>query len=257
MDKNLQIPGLYIIRFQTAPAVPAPYAHYDTFKLYIDSDTRVKVDFSINYTDRDELTEDDILDEGFTMDDDYAWKGQLPQLWISEFSAIMKASKTIRRRDEKEFEDFVEVELEEDGKRVTIYPEDKGRWAYFVQELIQAIFEVSGKEKAFEMTLLEIADSGLVEMDLHASFAEKTFTVKKNGAATRKMEWNALQKMLDTIYKATFLEELAQSARPSKKGKYISAGDGMWYQLGTSVVETTQKSKDLPKVEAIFRDLQK
>ena len=152
MDKNLRIPGLYIIRFQTAPSVPAPFSHYDTFKLFIDSESKINVDFSINYVDRDELSEEEILDEGFSMDDNYTWKGGVPALWIKEFQQIISASHIIRKREEKEFEEFVEIEFEEDGKRVTVYPVDKERWAYFVQEFMQAIFEISGRESPFELT---------------------------------------------------------------------------------------------------------
>ncbi|HWV33270.1 MAG TPA: hypothetical protein VN038_26610, partial [Dyadobacter sp.] len=85
MDKNLQIPGQYIIRFQTAPVVPAPFAHFYTLKMDIQSAEDLRVDFDIVYNDREELTEDEIFDEGFSTDDDYKWKGSLPAVWISEF----------------------------------------------------------------------------------------------------------------------------------------------------------------------------
>jgi hypothetical protein len=257
MDKTLQSPGLYLSRFQTAPAVPAPFSHYDTFKLFIDSEKKINVDFSINYIDRDELSEEEILDEGFTMDDNHTWKGAVPAIWITEFKSILSSSHIVRKREEKEFEDFVEVELEEDGKRVTIYPVDKERWAYFVQELMQAIFEISGRELPFELTYLDIDDKGENIVDLKASFAAKTFTVRKNKGADQSLEWKKLQNVMDTVYKAGFMEEMAYDKKPSKKGKYISAGDGLWYQMGVAVVETTAKSKDLPKIEALFNSFLK
>jgi hypothetical protein len=252
MDKNLQIPGLYIIRFQTAPSVPAPFSHYDTFKLFIDSEKKINVDFSIHYIDRDELSEDEILDEGFSMDDNYSWKGAVPAIWIKEFQEILSSSHIIRKREEKEFEDFVEVELEEDGKRVTIYPVDKERWAYYVQEFMQAIFEISGRENPFELTYLDLDGGGETTVFLKASFAEKTFTMTKNKGAAQNLDWKQLQYVMDTVYRAGFMEELALEKRPSKRGKYLSAGDGLWYELGVAVVETTAKSKDLAKIESMF-----
>lgn len=255
MDKQIQIPGLYIIRFQTAPSVPAPFSHYDTFKLFIDSDKKINIDFSINYIDRDELSEDEILDEGFTMDDNYSWKGAVPALWIEEFRSIFSTSHIIRKREEKEFEDFVEVELDEEGKRVTVYPVDKERWAYFVQELMQAVFEVSGRENPFELTYLNL-DEG-TELNLRASFADKTFTLSKNQGSAKNLEWKRLQEVMDTVYKAGFLDELSVDKKPSKKGKFLSAGDGLWYELGVAVVETTAKSKDLIKIESLFASLAK
>jgi hypothetical protein len=257
MDKNIKFPGLYIIRYQTAPSVSAPFAHYSTYKLFIDSASKIKVDFSINYIDRNELSEEEILDEGFTMDDNYAWKGTVPAIWIAEFQEMLQASHIIRKREEKEFEDFVEIELEEDETRVTVYPVNKEKWAYFLQEFMQAIFETSGRENPFVFTYLEIDDAAETLIDLKASFAEKSFVYNTNKGTEQQLGWKELERVMDTIYKASFLDEFAVEKRPTKKGKYLTAGDGLWYQLGVGVVETTAKSKDLPKIEALFDSLRK
>jgi hypothetical protein len=257
MDKTLQIPGQYIIRFQTATVVPAPYAHFYTLQVDIESEDDVMVDFGITYTDRDDLDEDDLLDEGFSPDDDYQWNGSVPTIWIEEFRAILDSSKIIRRREESEFEDFIEVELDENGKRVTIYPVDKERWSYFLQEFIQAIFETGGRENPFELTYVDNDGDKETVIDLKASFAKKTFTISKNKGALRNLDWTQLQKIMDTVYKAEFVPDNASDSKPSKKGKYINAGDGLWYQLGVAVLETTSKSKDLAKIESLFNTLAK
>jgi hypothetical protein len=223
----------------------------------IESESDIMVDFGITYTDRDELDEDDLLDEGFSPEDDYQWNGSVPTIWIDEFREILDSSKTIRRREESEFEDFIEVELEENGKRVTIYPVDKERWSYFLQEFIQAIFETGGREKPFELTYVDNDGDKEMVIDLKASFGEKTFTISKNKSAARNLDWTQLQKIMDTVYKAEFVADNASDSKPSKKGKYITAGDGLWYQLGVAVLETTSKSKDLAKIESLFNTLAK
>ncbi|CAG4998269.1 hypothetical protein DYBT9275_01966 [Dyadobacter sp. CECT 9275] len=256
MNKEILIPGYYIIRFQTAPAIPAPFSHYDTLKLDITSATELHVDFAISYLDRDELTEEEILDEGFTMDDDFKWKGAFSPIWIKEFEKIFTSSKIIRQREEKEYEDFVEIELQEEEKRVTVYPVDRERWAYFIQEFMQAILEIAGREKPFELTYLQIGDNP-VQLDLKASFADKSFVISKNSGRPAQLDWQQLQKILDTVYKAEFIPDEAATSKPKKDGKYISAGDGLWYQLGVAVVEVSGKSKDLPKIESLFNNLAK
>ncbi|GGM92776.1 hypothetical protein GCM10010967_27450 [Dyadobacter beijingensis] len=257
MDKNLQIPGQYTIRYQTATVVPAPFAHFYTLKLDIQNADDLRVDFEIIYNDREELTDDEIFDEGFTKEDDYKWKGSLPAVWISEFKEIFVSSKTIRRRDESEYEDFIEIELEENGKYVTIYPVDKERWSYFLQEMMQAIFETGGREKPFELTYLDIYSDGKTTIDLKASFSKKEFTLVKNSEAPRQLQWEQLQKIMDTVYKAEFVPDNATETRPTKRGKYLTAGDGLWYKMGEAVLETTSKSKDLAKIEALFNALSK
>ena len=257
MDKNLQIPGQYIIRFQTAPVVPAPFSHFYTLKMDIQTEEDLRVDFDIVYNDREELTEDEIFDEGFSTDDNYRWKGNLPAVWISEFQDILSTSKIIRKREESEFEDFIEIELDENEKRVTIYPIDKERWSYFLQEMMQAIFETGGREKPFELTYLDIDSDGKTLIDLKASFGKKEFTLSKNAGPARKLHWDQLQKIMDTVYKAEFVADNASETRPTKRGKYLTAGDGLWYQMGVAVLETTSKSKDLAKIEALFIALSK
>ena len=256
MDKNLQIPGEYVIRYQSAPIVPAPFSHFYTLTLDLVSENELDVDFSITYTDREGMSEEEIEDEGFSVDDDYAWRGPVPAVWIKEFHQILSTSKIIRKREEKEFEDFIEIEIEENEKRVTIYPEDKERWSYFLQEFIQAIFEASEREKPFEMSFLKIDADKRKLLELKASFANKAFTLVVDGSAPKKLEWGQLQKVMDTVYKAEFVEDEASESKPSKNGKYITTGDGLWYQLGVAVVEPTGKSKELPKIEALFNSLE-
>jgi hypothetical protein len=258
MDKNLQIPGQYVVRYQSAPVVPAPFSHYYTLKLDILSKDELHVDFSISYTNRENMDEDEILDEGFSLDDDYRWKGSVPAVWIGEFQKILAGSKIIRQREEKEFEDFIEIELEEDDKKVTVYPVDKERWSYFLQEFMQAIFESGGREKPFELSFLTIEEGKATRaIELKASFALKTFTLVNQGASPQKLEWIQLQKVMDTVYKAEFIEDNALETKPSKSGSYISAGDGLWYQLGIAVVEPTNKSKELARIESLFATLAK
>ena len=88
-----------------------------------------------------------------------------------------------------------------------------------------------------------------------ASFASKEFSLVKNGEAAKPLKWSQLEKVMDTVYKAEFLEDNATESKPTKNGTYISAGDGLWFQLGVAVVEPTSKSKELQKIEAIFKSL--
>jgi hypothetical protein len=255
MDKNLQIPGQYTLRYQTAPVVPAPFSNFYSLDIDLISREEININFSITYTEREDMDEDEIINEGFTPDDDFRWDGTVPALWIEEFEQIFSSSKIVRQREEKEYEDFIEIELDENDKRVTIYPVDKERWTYFLQEFMQAIFENAGREKPFELNYLSIESGNRISVDLTASFARKEFSMIKNGGDSKKLEWSQLQKVMDTVYKAEFLEDNAVESKPTKNGAYISAGDGLWFQLGVAVVEPTSKSKELQKIEALFQSL--
>ena len=55
--------------------LPPPFSH--TFKLRIGfAKNFINTQFDIQYTDRDEITEEEIYGEGFTLDDNYHLKNQ-------------------------------------------------------------------------------------------------------------------------------------------------------------------------------------
>ncbi|EPR69267.1 hypothetical protein [Cyclobacterium qasimii] len=72
--------------------VPPPFSHIFKLKLSF-SKNFVNTQFDIQYTDRESLSPEEIIDEGFTMADDYGYKGEIPKLWEGIFKKLYSASK--------------------------------------------------------------------------------------------------------------------------------------------------------------------
>lgn len=245
-----------IIKYQTAAIVPAPYAYYYTVKS-IGSDTGgLIVDFVLNYLDRDSLTEEEILDEGFTMTDDLSWRGELPMVWARELKILLNNSHLVDESDESELEEFIGIEKPAEEKDVLFFPAKKKAWSYFLQELMQAVFEAAGREKAFELDYLQIKGGKETPMKLKASFISKLFTIH-SGKEMKVLEWKFLEDCMKIIFQADFVTELASETHPKSDGLYLSPGDGFWYKSGESLQNPSPRSKVLTEIESFFANLKR
>ncbi|GAA4395622.1 hypothetical protein GCM10023187_02770 [Nibrella viscosa] len=226
------------IRYQTALITPAPFAHFYTLSARSAFKEYLHTDFSITYPDRDDLDEDDITGEGFTLEDDFTWSGRLSKAWLQTVEGLV--SKTaLEPFDEEELpdnEDFFEVSLETaDGQTRKGTPADRDAWTYLVQELIQAIYEAGGKERAFELTYLNRQRNEETELKLTASFAERTLkteSMQNRRTRSRSIPWSELQSIMGAIYEVEYDPEEALYERPDRNGHYLNLGGDEWYDIG-------------------------
>jgi hypothetical protein len=244
-----------LIKFQTASIIPAPYSYYYLLELN-NLEKEVGVNLTLSYLDREELDEESILDEGFTLHDDYTWKGELPQVWLAELEKMLgKDSLTVKDKI-SETDNFIEVEItQKESEKVVLYPIDREKWDYFLQEIIQSVYEVSKKELPFELEYLSIGQKKTMNILLKASFSIRTFTIKSGENEPTVVSWKWVNEVMSTVFRAEFLMEEALEAIPKQPGTYLAIGDGLWYPMYTAIVEPTNKSKVLPKIDALFKDL--
>jgi hypothetical protein len=245
-----------IIKYQTAAIVPAPYAYYYTLKSIGSETGGLIVDFVLNYLDRDSITEEEILDEGFSMEDDLTWKGELPMVWARELKSLLKNSQLVEDGEESELEEYIGIERTFEGKSESLFPAKKKAWSYFLQELMQAIFEAAGRENAFELDYLQIKEGKETALKLKASFISKLFSVHA-GKEMKMLEWGFLEDCMKTIFQADFVTELALESRPKLDGLYLSPGDGFWYKSGESLQNPSPRSKVLNEIESFFSNLKR
>lgn len=88
----------FSIEFYT-PELPAPHAF--SIQLEIEKKAQaLQTKFSLQYIDRDTCTKDEILEEGYTGEDDISWNGTLNDTWSKAFDAIFKNLKTEKEENE-------------------------------------------------------------------------------------------------------------------------------------------------------------
>ena len=248
---------------QTPPEVPPPYAHAYKISLSKNSKnnsrdtknvtenvtenttenvTELKVSFEIEYIFREGLSNEEILAEGFSENDDYHWEGVLPAVWLTEIEDFL--GKTAYQ-----YEVLNDLYLKINDDKKT--PENLEEWQYFVQELLQAIYEKAEHSLPLLIRLRSVetdknadktADKSVVKNDitlvLEPSFVERKVvaSLKKNKEKHQiiPISWEHFGLTLQKIYQLEYLQEKAREEEPQKNGFFIDNGHGFWYEEGKS-----------------------
>lgn len=247
-----------IYKYQTAPVTPAPYAHFYTLTLRTDTKGTLQTSLEMTYTDREDLDESEISDEGFTGNDDVNWEGKLPGIWLEIISRSLQKlpGKISPARPDSEMDEFHELIVDSGGKELVIEnAKDLKNWNYTAQEIIQAIFEASGKEKSFEMDYTRIADGKENNLQFKASFLHREFSVVNlDTKKTKQLPWDDLHHFLGTVFGAEFRPDLITGNERKQPGHHIRTGDELWYKLGTSVLDPNGGTKALKKIERLLEE---
>ncbi|GAB3275712.1 hypothetical protein GCM10027347_49170 [Larkinella harenae] len=230
------------IRYQTALVVPPPYAHFFTIVLRSVVDKKVPIEITMTYTDREEMELDEIVGEGFTGDDDYHWSGYLPAVWQQTLENLVRKTR-LKPFDEDKLSDnqdyfLVTIETKTQGSQSGA-PSLPADWQFLSQELIQAVYEVSGKEKPFELTYVDINSGIRSEVQLKASFSRREIGLelrKNNQNRSVTLPWKELKAMMEVVYGVEYNREEALPNLPRKTGQYVNLGTPEWYEVGTSVI---------------------
>jgi len=226
------------IRYQTARSLPAPYSYFYTLSITTVAANAIQVDLAITYPDREDIDDDELIAEGYTRDDDYAWSGRLPRAWWESLAVLVRKTRLQATNEDEldEDDDFWDVTIEADGgKKNTGKPANPDDWQYLMQELIQATYEAMGRERPFELTYLNLSDPKEdQELRLTASFAERSVkltTVENRREQTKTLAWPTLQHVMSQVYTYDYDPEDAQLKRPKRDGQWLNLGTEEWYEI--------------------------
>ena len=239
------------------PDAPPPYSYGYRLLANVKEDG-IDIDFVLTYTDRDQVDEEEVLAEGFTLNDDFSFKGSLPASWKGNLLSRLKHTSWTTGGQEKYFLYF-KLFGQEMKKPIEGYPSDFETWDYFLQEMVQGIFEAGKKERPLEVVYKEITkDRGTQTIVLFGSFLRREATLTMVGenhqeSAKAELPWKSLRKTLKAIYLPDYDLDLAQPQEPKKPGKYLNPGDGLWYELGKAITNPNKDINSLGILESEFK----
>ncbi len=231
--------------------VPPPYSH--VFRLALDwSKGDLNVALDLHYTDREDLSEEEILDEGFTPNDDYSYKGELNSVWIKPLQQLYEKTKWTNKDIE---EGGITVKPLEKGKDEGVkIPSDQEEWQLMAQDLIQAIYETVKKEAPLKVNYRLVQGDDIIDCSLTVHFSNREVIFEKKGKS-RVINWEYAIQLMKIVFTPDYHYELAKEEAGKKRGSYIDCGDGYWHELGKGVVNIDPSFDAVSKIRKGFDEL--
>lgn len=231
--------------------IPPPYSN--VYRLSLDwSNSDLIAELELHYTDREDLSEDEILDEGFTSNDDFSFTGKLDPVWKKvvsiEFEKVKWSGKQLD-------EGGLTLSAIENGKISNAkVPAEQELWQLLAQDIIQAIYETSKKEAPLTVNYRQVTNEESVDcsITMHFSSREAVFTSKNQ---SRSINWEYAVQLLKLVFSPDYNYEIAKETAGTKRGSYIECGDGYWHELGKGVINIDTSFDAVGKIKDGFENL--
>lgn len=241
------------IEYDSGP-VPPPFSHI--FKLKVSFEKNfINTQFDIHYTDREDLAEEEIFNEGFTLDDDYSFIGEIPQVWEQPFKTLYSQSIWSNKKMLDGSGGIKVLAKDLHGQITRTIPNNQKEWQYLAQEYIQAIYEINKKEAPLTIKYKIIDQEGEeINYEMTVRFSTRKIDLYVNGEA-KETDWEQTKPLLAYIFLPDYDYETAKEAPPTEKGTFIDCGDGFWHEFGKGIVNIDDSFDAISKIKEEFMKL--
>ncbi len=232
-------------------SIPPPFSH--VFRLGLDwSKQDLGSDFVIHYTDREELSDEEIFEEGFTLDDDYSAKVKLHPVWKDVVFDKLKSTKWNSRSLKDEGISLALVQ----GNRpqAAKVPMDQEGWKLLAQDLIQAIYETNKKEAPLSIQFKVVTKEQSREARITVFFSDRKVKLESNGNE-EELNWEFAIELMKLIFTPDYNYEIARDQPGNKRGIYLDCGDGYWHVLGKGITNIDNEFDAVSRIETALKDL--
>lgn len=232
--------------------IPPPYSH--TFKLKIGFGKNfLDTTLDLTYTDREELSPEEIFDEGFTENDDFHFHGEVPKVWENPLKGLYSKSKWSNNKGTEDGGIRV-LAKDRHGKISRTVPLNQQEWLLFTQDYIQAIYESSKKERPLQIQYLIREKDREILIQLTVKFLLRKVEVKTNGKI-QEADWEATKELLSLVFLPDYDYEKAKEQMPKSPGQFIECGDGYWHEMGKGVINIDDSFDAVAKIKAGFQKM--
>ncbi|MCU0393624.1 MAG: hypothetical protein MUE81_21120 [Thermoflexibacter sp.] len=239
------------IHFETSENTTPPYSYAYILKGSIKD--KLELHYHVQYTHREDLSLEEIIDEGFSPNDDLEIQGRVDIMWVEELDLLMRQTKP-RQYIQQANIDFLEVNITHiDGTGNKFFPQNQDLWGYLCEELCQALLEEKQVERPLLFKFKKISPLESIEYWFMMSFSKRQVMLqnktKKGIPKEKSVGWEYGKKFLELVFKPDYFAENAQVHEPNKNGFYINIGDELWYEAGKTALNRSQKVDVLGQIE--------
>lgn len=200
-----------ILSYQPLQLQP-PFAYAVVFQFKV-KNSDINAMFDLEYLGRADVSDDELIADGFTRDDDFIWKGTLNHRWISDIEFFVNAEVG------QEPDDQVYLNIHHNDKDRG-FPLKIDQAEILLQELMQAILETNEIESPLAS---QVSIAGKI-IDLKWSFKDRLIRIDDQ----HSYEWELGRDLIDKIFNRNF-ESLKSIKKPELNS--VCPGDGNWYPI--------------------------
>lgn len=248
---NLSKPDLQgiILEFDSG-IIPPPYSH--VFRLLIDWSEGLKATLNIHYTEREDLSEEEILEEGFTLTDDFHFEGEIHAVWKNPIETLLKDT-----RFASGVKGTGEITLATKEKNTISPPKtplNQEAWKLLAQDVIQAIYETAKKEAPLQINFCIVDSTVAYEGSITLFFETRNVLFVWKGTS-KTLNWEYAFQLMKLIFMPDYDYDIAGNHPGKTPGIYLECGDGWWHELGKGVLNIDQDFDAVQQIEHHLRNL--
>ncbi len=239
--------------YESPSDIPAPYHFEALFEFKSFENEKLELSLHVQYLEREDFTSEELISEGLSVEDKFEWSGELPIIWKNRLALSFSKYKS-GSCDPKDAEPFIAIEA---ANSSTYIPRFLDFEENLVQELMQAIFEVAGKEYPLFLGF-QFKDENDIwnKYQGDMSFANLNFTYSNSsGQVDTISDWDKLQDIVNTVFIAEFITDKALEDLKKSNAFAVFPGDGFWYIAGDSLRKPSGNTNYFDILEMKLREL--
>jgi hypothetical protein len=239
--------------YESPSDIPAPYHFEALFEFKSFENDKLELSLHVQYVEREDFSSEELIAEGLSVEDKFEWSGDLPIIWKNRLALSFSKYKS-GSCDPKDAEPFIAIES---ANSSTYVPRFLDFEENLIQELMQAIYEVAGKEYPLFLGFqFKDENDTWNKYQGEMSFANLNFTYSNSSGQVETIsDWDKLQDIVNTVFIAEFITDKALEELKKSSSFAVFPGDGFWYIAGDSLRKPSGNTNYFDILEMKLREL--
>ena len=239
--------------YESPSDIPAPYHFEALFEFKSFENDKLELSLHVQYVEREDFSSEELIAEGLSVEDKFEWSGDLPIIWKNRLALSFSKYKS-GSCDPKDAEPFIAIEA---ANSSTYVPRFLDFEENLIQELMQAIYEVAGKEYPLFLGFqFKDENDTWNKYQGEMSFANLNFTYSNSSGQVETIsDWDKLQDIVNTVFIAEFITDKALEDFKKSSSFAVFPGDGFWYIAGDSLRKPSGNTNYFDILEMKLREL--
>ncbi len=221
---------------------PPPFL-YELMVHFTIHEDKVDIKYEKHFLDREQFSEEELEDEGFSMNDDSLVDASLNKVWVDYFTQLLSLKTWCSLSELKDVANNNYIRLSKQGAEDQYLVLDGIE--YQLEEVLQAQLETLEIESPLSIVLRKNLSKTNIDSELYWGFKDRIFEVKNKKNSTF-YTWEEGREILTIFYNTDLSEQQVFKNKIPEGCTCINPGDGLWYKTPSNPIWKELLVKLLP-----------